>query len=174
MSRCEKGDGVPRVYHKLRNDDRLSTHRESRDNNHTLRETPESRTSNHKRDDEPPRSIDFNLSSSVNCPIALPVTAEATDKELTGDRVLRDTNNSNIRGSRGIDMVGKKFKFKRRETNINSNARFDNSIRCSKNGGRGEWKLNPRLFREICRRLGQHSVDLFASRLTKQMDPYIS
>ena len=47
-----------------------------------LLETSESRTSNRKRDDVPPSFIDFNLSSSVTWPIALQVTAEATDKEL--------------------------------------------------------------------------------------------
>ena len=203
-----------------------------------MRETPESRASNHKRDDEPPRSIDFNLSSSITWPIALPVTAEATYKKLTGDGALRNANNSNLRVSRGIDMVGKKSKIEQRETNVNSNPRFNNSIRCSKNGeladpllrtnrrrsmGQGgekstyqhplvqeiwqyliskvititaenlptsqnvqadwesrhvqdssEWKLNPKLFRKICRSLGQPSVDLFAYQLTKQTEPYIT
>ena len=34
-------------------------------------------------------------------------------------------------------MVGKKSKIERRETDINSNPRFDNSIHCSKNGRLG-------------------------------------
>ena len=71
----------------------LSTPRESRENNHSLRETPESRTSIYKRDGEPSRAIDFNLLGAVTWPIALLVTAEATDKKLTGDRVLQNANN---------------------------------------------------------------------------------
>ena len=37
-----------------------------------------------------------------------------------------------------------------------------------------EWKLNPRISREISRRLSQASVDLFDSLLTKQMEQCIS
>ena len=37
-----------------------------------------------------------------------------------------------------------------------------------------EWKLNPKLFRKICRKLRQCNVDFFASWLTKQIEPFIS
>ena len=37
-----------------------------------------------------------------------------------------------------------------------------------------EWKLNLIVFKEICQTLGQPSIDLFASRLTKQMSTYMS
>ena len=89
-------------------------------------ETPENGASNYKRNDKPHRSVDVNLSSSVAQPIALPVSTDETDKELTGDRVLRNSNNSNLKVLKGIDMVGKKSKIGRGETNINSNHRFDN------------------------------------------------
>lgn len=39
--------------------------------------------------------------------------------------------------SRGTDIMSKKSKIEQRETNINSNPRFDNSIQCSKNGWLG-------------------------------------
>lgn len=58
-----------------------------------MRKTPESRTSIYKRDGQPSRAIDFNLLGAVTWPIALLVTAEATDKKLTGDRVLQNANN---------------------------------------------------------------------------------
>ena len=93
LPQTEESDKVSRAYHKLRIDEHLSTPRESRENNHLLRKTPESRTSKYKRDGEPSRAIDFNLLGAVTWPIALLVTAEATDKKLTGDRVLQNANN---------------------------------------------------------------------------------
>lgn len=35
-----------------------------------------------------------------------------------------------------------------------------------------EWMLNPRIFRQVCRKLGSPSIDLFASRLNKQLPIY--
>ena len=57
LPQTEESDKVSRAYHKLRIDDHLSTPRESRGNNHSLRKTPENRTSIYKRDGEPSRTF---------------------------------------------------------------------------------------------------------------------
>ena len=92
MPRTNESNGILRVYHELRIDDYLSTPRESGKNNYSLRESPGNGASNYKRDDQLPRFIDFNLSSSISRAIALPVTPNATDTELNGDKVLQNLN----------------------------------------------------------------------------------
>ena len=37
-----------------------------------------------------------------------------------------------------------------------------------------EWKLNPKIFKELCIVFGTPSIDLFASRLNKQLDRFCS
>ena len=37
-----------------------------------------------------------------------------------------------------------------------------------------EWQLNPKLFERICQRFGEPTIDLFASRLNKQIIRYVS
>ena len=37
-----------------------------------------------------------------------------------------------------------------------------------------EWKLSPKLFQRVCEVFGQPNIDLFASRLNKQIDIYVS
>ena len=39
---------------------------------------------------------------------------------------------------------------------------------------RSDWKLHPQVFREINRQLGPLQVDLFASRLTTQLQDFVS
>ena len=92
LPRTNESNGILRVYHELRIDDYLSTPRESGKNNYSLRESPGNGASNYKRDDQLPRFIDFNLSSSFSRAIALPVTPNAADKELNGDKVLQNLN----------------------------------------------------------------------------------
>ena len=37
-----------------------------------------------------------------------------------------------------------------------------------------EWKLNPALFQKIVEKLGKPDIDLFATRINKQLDRYVS
>ena len=37
-----------------------------------------------------------------------------------------------------------------------------------------EWKLNPKIFRTLCEQLGHPDVDLFASRVSHQLQTYMS
>ena len=37
-----------------------------------------------------------------------------------------------------------------------------------------EWKLDPKLFQKICKEFGTPDIDLFASRLNKQLDKFMS
>ena len=93
-------------------------------NNQPSGETPENGTCKYKKDDKPHRSIDFNLSSSITQPIILPVSADETDKEFTGDRNLQNSNNSSLRVLKETDI--KKSKLGHGETNMNSNPKFEN------------------------------------------------